>query len=77
LTEKRLLQKEMPLSAECNKIQEFALNLAVSLSCYSLSLELSELDDIKTLRDLVKKRPDLASLLKAISIIQDERGISC
>lgn len=72
-----MLQKETPLTLKCDKIQEFALNLTLSLSCYSLSIELSEISDVETLRDLIKKRPDLASLLKAISIIQDERGISC
>jgi hypothetical protein len=69
--------KGTPLSLECERIQKFSQNLTLAATSDELSQELAELTDITTLKQLVKEKPDLATILRAIMLIREERGISC
>lgn len=69
--------KGTPLALECERIAKFSQNLILASTSDSLAQELAELADVTTLRQLVKDHPDLATLLRAVTLIRDEKGISC
>jgi|LakMenEpi03Aug12_release.lakeMendotaPanAssembly.Ray.scaffolds.fasta_scaffold6574138_1 hypothetical protein len=71
------MKKESHLALETSRIQEFAFNLLLSETSNSISLEIAKLENVKTLRQLVKERPDLAALLKSVVTVYDDREISC
>lgn len=69
--------KGTPLFLECERIHKFSQNLLLSATSDDLAQELAELTDVTTLKQLVKENPDLASILRAVMLIREERGISC
>jgi len=69
--------KGTPLALECERISKFSQNLVLASTSDSLAQELAELTDITTLKQLVKEHPEVASILRAVTLIRDEKGISC
>ena len=69
--------KGTPLAIECERIYCFGPNLILAATADSICHELAEMTEIKTIRQLTKEKPEIASLLRAISLIQEEKKISC
>jgi hypothetical protein len=69
--------KGTPLALECERIHKFSQNMVIAATSDELSQELAELTDVTTLRQLVKDHPEVASLLRAVMLIHEERGVSC